>query len=1513
MKTKKRILSIAIFTLIFLLTGVISCEFPWSNYYLPENSKEKPKEEDPKPAGEIDIVTNDRPETGKSLTANYSENDLVLLQWFFTPIGSDEDFEPVPVSTSAGGTNALFYPSEPGEYYVVVTTSGGDSVESEIIVINGDKLPQLGSFVIINGSGKTGEPLTASYSGSEVGGSVVFYNWYRNGVPLPPPAPPATNDKIIPTTPGLYIASARVAGYNPKPSSPIAVSDTGGLPINVSVSPPNPVMGSTVTVNINPPISNPVYEWIDPVGASVGTNSTTSPVLDSVGDWKVRVSDPDGRVREYTFPVVSGSIADTLSGDAVIKGTGKINEPLTAEYTGNEDPVSFQWYKDGIRIHDPLGSSDEIPNPTEGTYVVRASVPGFNPKPSVPANVSAVGGLGLDINLDFDPVAGNTTSTTADAALVPSMPGITYEWFRPDGTPAGVGPTSPSLTLGEWMVIGTDPATGRVRERRFDVVLGTLAGTFRIDGSGKVGEPLTAFYFHSTSPRVQEGDPSYEWLRDGNPLSPTVISDTFSPALSGIYSIRVHVDEFYPRDSHEGTPVHVVTGYPGNEGNDSVIVDVREVNGRSVGGLRGDITFQQDIGFGNVTLPEGEPVSQGTPVTAAYIVAAGEPAVVSPTNPYTYQWFSPSNTTINHPTTHVPTGTGQTYTLNEVGWWTIKIVGPAPNNRTFERRIEVMGNATGTMIITGSGQTTTPSGTPPFAKSPTPLVATFNTGISGQQTFQWLKETPADSNIYTPIDGANTNSFTPTETGNHIVQVTIPSYAPFTSSPPINVLNTQLDRGGLAGTVVFAPAMPNNAAYNEYNRTTTVTFTPGIGAVPPFTYEWFRPGENTPTAGSGADNRTSPTLAQLGSAPGLGWWRLVITDANGRVRERPFNVTLPNLAGTISINGSGRTGEQLIASYSGSELGDRTFEWYRNGAPLVPPETAIVAPGTTATIPGNRVEAGDYTVRVNIYGYNTLTNSPVVYVKPEGGLPVTVTFDPVSPGVNGPVQAILTPNRNGSYQWQRETSPTPTGSGTYTNATGSGATSATYTPNSIGWHKVIFTEDVTGRVIEETVKVLGRLTGGTITITGTGKPGEPLEADYIHGDQDGDVTFTWEREGPPGTWTTVSEDNPFTPTLEGNYRVVVWVEEYAPWWGGGSGIGIDRRGGLAGSLGVADGLTGRTTEASWQTTVAGPFTIFWYRPDGTLAESSVITNNSANGSPVLDIHGGPPEEEGWRVVVEGPNDRSREAYFNVIRTNHDVQFMAPGAIEPGNFTQFLNVPYGTVLSRTSNPPTAPATDPTRRGYTFDQWCSDTGLMNVFTIGVNSIRPLSQVVQIHARWNFAPGSLTIGGPGDAGTLGSAGTVFRIVPMVSDGGFFIIGSTQRYHYLEVSNNDRGVTHQWDTSAAPVQITPETLTGIYAGSQNTNRIIAASSNNPAAASTRPNGGFSGREDWFLPSIEELRALYNELSSAQRATLNLTGTYWSSSEASATQAWTFNMDNGAETPQSKGEVFKVRPIRAF
>jgi len=1256
-----------------------------------------------------------------------------------------------------------------------------------------------------------------------------------------------------------------------------------------------PVTGNSLTTNYAG--SDVKYQWvkINDSGtynyipaAQGGENSVFYP--SEPGNYSVIITInnvPSPHSSPITIDGESITIAP-ITNTVTISGTGKSGEPLTAGLSpafGGD--IKYQWYLDGVLIPAPRGTDPELTPTSSGIYTVSASVGGSIPKKSEPRRVSDAGGLGTGIkltNIDNETISPNlalnvlsspaTVSTTVTAAIEPATGGVTYQWFRPgEDTPAtgatGAGNSvSPLLSLGIWTVRATGSG-GLVRERQFPVTRGRLRGTFRIDGSGKVGEQLTAHYIHSTNPE-QNGDPSFEWLRNGAPLSPAATGDTFIPTQAGEYSVRVRVEPaFDPRDSHTGPPtppVHVGQGQ-------SVIVDVS-----LVGGLRGNITFQQNIGFGNVTLPEDEPVSRDTPVTATYNLATGE------SGPFTYQWFKPLS--------NVLAGTSQTHTLDEVGYWTVKVTSPAPNLRTYERRIYVRANLEDTTIkITGSGQTATPNpANVPFAVTTTPLVASI-APLNPAAQFQWLRET--SPGVYTPITAVTDNpSFTPTaaQTGNIIVQVTIPGFAPLSSSPPITVLNTQLDRGGLAGTLVFDPPMSDNTNYRRYNGTTTVTFTPtpNTGAVAPFTYEWFRPGENTPTAGSGMDNRTSPVLAPEPAA--LGWWRLVITDANGRVRERPFNVTLPNLtAANIAITGSGRTGEPLTASYTpntgaGEPTSGYEYQWFRTGD-LNPVGTG---PAFTPTI------AGDYTVRVSVYGYNTLPSSPAIPVKATGGLPETIVFSPTQPGVHSPVQASLDPSippRTGSYQWQRENSPgTPTGSGTYADVTGNGANTATYIPTEIGWYKVIFTETGTNRVIEGIVRVLGRL-GGNITVSGTGKTGGQLTANYDG--NEGTPSYQWYLDGQPIPGATGSN---FTPNNPGDYTLEINIPGFAPerWTGGSGGYGIrvSNLGGLSGSFNVTGNrLTGRTVTASWTSTDGslGPFNFEWFRPmpDRSAAVNLTAGTGISVGETRVLIAAG-----WWTVVVtEAVTGRTYQYVFEVIPTFHEVLFNTMEGV-PGAYF-YPSVEYGSTV-------TAPE-DPTKAGYNFGdaagRWYKEMGLLNPWNFSTDTIVANTQ---IFAKWVFNPSAFTVGSPNGPG----GGRIYYI----NSGGFTYFANAndatgRTVHYLEVASANSG-TMAWGSGNVANAASSERGTGMRNSLNIVNTIGATS----AAQSARDYYDGGDLEDWFLPSINELQLLY-----ASGQTSGLSGWFWSSTQVSAAQAMAFNFTTGQSEARDKTEQLQVRPIRAF
>jgi hypothetical protein len=78
-------------------------------------------------------------------------------------------------------------------------------------------------------------------------------------------------------------------------------------------------------------------------------------------------------------------------------------------------------------------------------------------------------------------------------------------------------------------------------------------------------------------------------------------------------------------------------------------------------------------------------------------------------------------------------------------------------------------------------------------------------------------------------------------------------------------------------------------------------------------------------------------------------------------------------------------------------------------------------------------------------------------------------------------------------------------------------------------------------------------------------------------------------------------------------------------------------------------------------------------------------------------------------------------------------------------------------------------------------------------------------------------------------------------------------------------------------------------------------------------------GTAGWFLPSREQLKQLYvakeviNPILSARGATVLGNGYYWSSTQASAHEAWYIFFDNGETNTSLKSNVANVRAIREF
>jgi len=104
--------------------------------------------------------------------------------------------------------------------------------------------------------------------------------------------------------------------------------------------------------------------------------------------------------------------------------------------------------------------------------------------------------------------------------------------------------------------------------------------------------------------------------------------------------------------------------------------------------------------------------------------------------------------------------------------------------------------------------------------------------------------------------------------------------------------------------------------------------------------------------------------------------------------------------------------------------------------------------------------------------------------------------------------------------------------------------------------------------------------------------------------------------------------------------------------------------------------------------------------------------------------------------------------------------------------------------------------------------------------------------------------------------------------------------------------------------------TATGIGWGYRNTLAAVAQSNtaNKVITTARAYNGG--GRSDWFLPSKDELNQLY-----LRKATVGgfASSSYWSSSEASATNIYMQDFGNGNSWSNGKSGGDTLRPIRAF
>ena len=165
----------------------------------------------------------------------------------------------------------------------------------------------------------------------------------------------------------------------------------------------------------------------------------------------------------------------------------------------------------------------------------------------------------------------------------------------------------------------------------------------------------------------------------------------------------------------------------------------------------------------------------------------------------------------------------------------------------------------------------------------------------------------------------------------------------------------------------------------------------------------------------------------------------------------------------------------------------------------------------------------------------------------------------------------------------------------------------------------------------------------------------------------------------------------------------------------------------------------------------------------------------------------------------------------------------------------------------------------------------------------------------------------------GDFVNGGVVFHIFE--SDEPGFVSGEI---HGLVVAMSDVATSFQWGCYGRNLPNVPNVTSNppvgqgaeIGDGISNTNAILLDCPGAPAALAARSLG-----EDWFLPSINELKKMYDNAPVLEGVSgfSPFSGFYWSSTVVDNDTAWGQNFGNGNQGGISKGYPVDVRAVRAF